>query len=46
MSNRGAIGFGGFLLGLGAGYLVFRELNLTFNSVAWVLVIIGATIIA
>ena len=46
MSNREAIGFGGFLLGLGTGYLVFRELNLTFNSVAWVLVIIGATIIA
>jgi hypothetical protein len=45
MSNGGAIGFGGFLLGLGAGYLVFRELNLAINSVAWVLVIIGATII-
>lgn len=46
MSNRGAIGFGGFLLGLGAGYLIFRELNLAVNSVAWILVIIGATIIA
>jgi hypothetical protein len=45
MSNRGAIGFGAFLLGLGAGYLVFRELNLAINSVAWILVIIGATII-
>lgn len=46
MSNDGAIGFGGFLLGLGAGYLVFRELNLVINNVAWVLIIIGATIIA
>jgi len=45
MSNGGAIGFGGFLLGLGAGYLVFRELNLAVNSVAWILIIIGATII-
>jgi DUF4097 and DUF4098 domain-containing protein YvlB len=45
MSNGGAIGFGGFLLGLGVGYLVFRELNLAVNSVAWVLIIIGATII-
>ncbi len=45
MSNGGAIGFGGFLLGLGAGYLVFRELNLAVNSLAWILMIIGATII-
>ena len=45
MSNSGAIGFGGFLLGLGGGYLVFRELNLAVNSFAWILVIIGATII-
>jgi hypothetical protein len=45
MSNSGAIGFGGFLLGLGAGYLVFRELNLAVNSLAWILMIIGATII-
>ncbi|MCX6647913.1 MAG: hypothetical protein NTV61_00765 [Candidatus Bathyarchaeota archaeon] len=45
MSNHGAIGFGGFLLGLGAGYIVFRELSLVVNSIAWILVIIGATII-
>ncbi len=45
MSNSGAVGFGGFLLGLGAGYLVFREMNLAVNSLAWILMIIGATII-
>jgi DUF4097 and DUF4098 domain-containing protein YvlB len=45
MSNGGAIGFGGFLLGLGAGYLVLREINLAVNSLAWIMIIIGATII-
>jgi DUF4097 and DUF4098 domain-containing protein YvlB len=45
MSNRGAIGFGGFLLGLGLGYILFRGLNLTFNSFAWVLIILGAAIV-
>lgn len=45
MSNRGAIGFGGFLLGLGAGYIVFRELNLALESVAWVLILIGGAIV-
>jgi hypothetical protein len=45
MSNRGAIGFGGFLLGLGLGYLLFRELNLPLNSAAWVLIILGVAIV-
>jgi hypothetical protein len=45
MSNRGAIGFGGFLLGLGLGYLLFRELNLTLNNAAWVLIILGVAIV-
>ncbi len=45
MSNRGAIGFGGFLLGIGLGYLLFRELNLTINNAAWVLIILGAAIV-
>jgi DUF4097 and DUF4098 domain-containing protein YvlB len=45
MSNDGAIGFGGFLLGLGGGYLVLREMNLAVNSLAWIMIIIGATII-
>jgi len=46
MSNRGAIGFGGFLLGLGVGYLILREISLTTNSVAWVLIIIGGALVA
>jgi DUF4097 and DUF4098 domain-containing protein YvlB len=45
MSNGGTIGFGGFLLGLGAGYIVLREMNLAVNSLAWIMIIIGATII-
>jgi DUF4097 and DUF4098 domain-containing protein YvlB len=45
MSNGGAIGFGGFLLGLGAGYIILREMNLAVNSLAWIMIIIGATII-
>ncbi len=45
MSNSGAIGFGGFLLGLGAGYLVFREMNIAVNTLAWILMIIGAAVI-
>jgi DUF4097 and DUF4098 domain-containing protein YvlB len=45
MSNRGAIGFGGFLLGLGLGYLLFREFNLTLNNAAWVLIILGVAIV-
>jgi hypothetical protein len=45
MSNRGAIGFGGFLLGLGVGYLILREYSLTVNSIAWVLIIIGMAVV-
>jgi hypothetical protein len=45
MSNDGVVGFGGFLLGLGIGYILFRELTLTINSFAWVLIILGAAII-
>ncbi len=46
MSNRGAIGFGGFLLGLGAGYIIFRELSLAIDSIAWALIIIGGALVA
>jgi hypothetical protein len=45
MSNRGAIGFGGFLLGLGGGYLILREYTLTVDSIAWVLIVIGGAVI-
>ena len=43
--QSGAIGFGGFLLGLGIGYIAFRQLSLTFNDAAWVFIILGAAII-
>ena len=46
MSNRGAIGFGGFLLGLGAGYIILRELSLAVDSIAWALIIIGGALVA
>ncbi len=46
MSQKsGAIGFGGFLVGIGIGYLVFRQLNITFNEAAWALIIIGVAIV-
>ena len=46
MSQKsGAIGFGGFLIGLGIGYLVFKQLNITFNEAAWALIILGVAIV-
>ena len=46
MSQKsGSIGFGGFLVGLGIGYLVFRQLNITFNEAAWALIILGVAIV-
>jgi len=43
--NSGAIGFGGFLLGLGIGYLIFRNFALSLNDAAILLIILGVAII-
>lgn len=44
-NNSGAIGFGGFLLGLGIGYIVLRKLSLTLNDAAWAIIILGVAIV-
>ena len=45
MRDSAGLGFGGFLLGLGGGYLVFKEYNLPTNGLAWVLLIIGMAVV-
>jgi hypothetical protein len=45
MSNSPALGLGGFLLGLGIGYLIFRDYIIAASNFAWVLIIIGAAVI-
>ncbi len=45
-NNSNLLGFGGFLLGLGIGWLIFTALNVSLNLFAWLLIIIGvATVI-
>jgi hypothetical protein len=40
------LGFGGFLVGLGAGWLAFRELEVTGNVFAWIMIIGGCAVVA
>jgi len=46
MSKSSGLGFGGFLVGLGAGYVVFQTMELTRNLFAWLLIIAGAGVVA
>jgi DUF4097 and DUF4098 domain-containing protein YvlB len=46
MSKPKGLGFGGFLIGVGAGWLIFRYITLTADIAAWLLVIAGGAIIA
>ncbi|MCX6643389.1 MAG: hypothetical protein NTV15_08375 [Candidatus Bathyarchaeota archaeon] len=41
MAEKPAIGFGGFLLGLGLGWLVFSSITFSSNVLAILLIIIG-----
>ena len=41
MSNQG-VGFGGFLLGLGIGWYIFRLVEVSIDIISWILIIIGA----
>ena len=43
MAEKPAIGFGGFLLGLGLGWLVFSSMTFSSNVLAILLIIIGGT---
>jgi DUF4097 and DUF4098 domain-containing protein YvlB len=44
MSDSGA-GFGGFLIGLGAGWYLFRFLDFSFDIFAYILILMGAGMI-
>lgn len=44
MSDSG-IGFGGFLLGLGGGYYLFKYVDFTFDIISYLLILMGAGII-
>jgi len=46
MSKSSGLGFGGFLIGLGGGYVVFQTMEITRDLFAWLLIIAGAGIVA
>jgi hypothetical protein len=46
MGNQRGLGFGAFLVGLGAGWLIFTALDVTIKTFAWILMILGAGIVA
>lgn len=45
MSDSPAIGFGGFLIGLGVGWYIFSTVEITGNLFAWLIIICGAAIV-
>ncbi len=46
MSGRGGLGFGGFLVGLGTGWMVFQEIHVSGELFAWIMIIAGAGVVA
>ncbi len=46
MSDSKGIGFGAFLVGLGVGWLIFTFIDVTSKTFAWILIILGAGIVA
>ena len=46
MSKSSGLGFGGFLVSLGVGYMVFQNMEVTRNLFAWLLILAGAWVIA
>jgi hypothetical protein len=46
MSKSSGLGFGGFLVGLGTGYVVFQNMEITRNLFAWLLILAGAGVVA
>ena len=46
MSDHKGLGFGGFLVGLGAGWMVFQEIHVSGEVFAWILIIAGAGVVA
>lgn len=45
MKNSSGLGFGGFLLGLGVGWYLFKTLEISGNIFAWIVILAGAGII-
>ena len=46
MSDTRGLGFGGFLVGLGAGWMVFQEIHVSGELFAWIMIIAGAGVVA
>jgi len=46
MARPRGLGFGGFLIGLGAGWMTFRYMTLTTQMWAWLMIIAGSAIVA
>jgi hypothetical protein len=45
MSRQSGLGFGGFLLGLGAAWIIFTTYEITGNLFSWLMVLGGASIV-
>lgn len=45
MRESAGLGFGGFLLGLGLGWYIFRTIEISYNVFAWILIIAGAGVV-
>jgi hypothetical protein len=45
LSDSPALGFGGFLVGLGVGWVVFSTFELSGNMFAWLIIICGAAVV-
>ena len=41
MRESPSLGFGGFLLGLGVGWLIFRNLEISHENFAYLIIIFG-----
>lgn len=46
MENPKGLGFGAFIVGIGAGWLIFTAIDVTSKVFAWILIILGAGIVA
>jgi len=46
MSRQSGLGFGGFLLGLGAAWIVFTTYEISGNFFSWLMILGGASIVA
>ena len=46
MSQPKGLGFGGFLLGIGTGWFLFQNLEVTNETFSWGLILFGLTIVA